>query len=39
MGLPGKGGMAYQLWLRYELFRRRLTSGQFAASEADLIRI
>lgn len=26
----------YQLWLRYELFRGRLTPEQFAASEADL---
>jgi predicted PolB exonuclease-like 3'-5' exonuclease len=26
----------YQLWLRYELFRGRLTVDQFAASEADL---
>jgi 3'-5' exonuclease len=26
----------YQLWLRYELFRGRLTTEQFAASEADL---
>jgi 3'-5' exonuclease len=26
----------YQLWLRYELFRGRLTTEQFSASEADL---
>jgi predicted PolB exonuclease-like 3'-5' exonuclease len=26
----------YQLWLRYELFRGRLTAEQFTASEVDL---
>jgi 3'-5' exonuclease len=27
----------YRIWLRYELFRGRLSTGEFQASEADLV--